>query len=518
VNFLTASPFNLSGAAGAGSKIVFAVDGTNYDVTLGNGAAVTGNTILGAFNTALSGHATATLDSSGHIKITNDSTGASHSVQVVAAATDAALLTAVGLSSGAAVTGTDATGANDFSGAASGTAAILVRVDGGSTQTVTLGNSSAATATAILTAFNGLTGATAALDATGHLKITSNTKGSDSSIEIVNAGGGSDAALLTALGLTGGNVTNGTNATESNVIQQLNNSIAGDEQLVAAGVQAVDDGGKIKITSSNDTYFRVAATSGGNAGFNNIGLTFTGNAQSAAPAVSPYVDSQGADASATLAYSDTLYGSDSQTINITGSDASGVKHTLSVAIHNNATSREQSIDQVLDKVNTALRQSNDSTLNRILAVKEESGGTQSIRFLSTVRGFQITVSGDPNGTGITPPTGNTSTATTAGSGASSDISTEASANAAVSALAEAVSTLGRAQAVVGRGQNQFNYAINLAQSQLTNLSAAESRIRDADLAQESANLTKSQILLQAGIAALAQANSAPQQVLTLLRG
>jgi flagellin len=72
--------------------------------------------------------------------------------------------------------------------------------------------------------------------------------------------------------------------------------------------------------------------------------------------------------------------------------------------------------------------------------------------------------------------------------------------------------------VVGRGQNQFSFAVNLASSQLTNLAAAESRIRDADLAEEAANLTKSQILLQAGIAALGQANSAPQQVLQLLRG
>ena len=78
--------------------------------------------------------------------------------------------------------------------------------------------------------------------------------------------------------------------------------------------------------------------------------------------------------------------------------------------------------------------------------------------------------------------------------------------------------LGKAQAVVGRGENQFNYAINLAQSQLTNFQTAESRIRDADLAAEAANLTKAQVLIQAGVAALAQANSAPQQVLSLLRG
>ena len=99
----------------------------------------------------------------------------------------------------------------------------------------------------------------------------------------------------------------------------------------------------------------------------------------------------------------------------------------------------------------------------------------------------------------------------------SDISNQTSAQMAVTSLAAAVKALGSAQAVVGRGENQFNYAVNLAQSQLTNLATAESRIRDADLASEAANLTKAQVLMQAGVAALAQANSAPQQVLSLLR-
>jgi flagellin len=104
-----------------------------------------------------------------------------------------------------------------------------------------------------------------------------------------------------------------------------------------------------------------------------------------------------------------------------------------------------------------------------------------------------------------------------GVGATSDLSTQSGAQAAVSALSNAVTALGSAQAVVGRGENQFNYAINLAQSQVTNLSTAESRIRDADLASEAANLTKAQILMQAGVAALAQANAAPQAVLSLLK-
>ena len=64
----------------------------------------------------------------------------------------------------------------------------------------------------------------------------------------------------------------------------------------------------------------------------------------------------------------------------------------------------------------------------------------------------------------------------------------------------------------------MNYAIGLAQSQISNFTAAESRIRDADVASEAANLTKAQVLQQASMAAMAQANSAPQAVLSLLKG
>jgi flagellin len=58
---------------------------------------------------------------------------------------------------------------------------------------------------------------------------------------------------------------------------------------------------------------------------------------------------------------------------------------------------------------------------------------------------------------------------------------------------------------------------NLASS-YENLSAANSRIRDVDVAQETANMTKAQILSQAGLAVLAQANQLPQSALSLLRG
>ncbi len=89
---------------------------------------------------------------------------------------------------------------------------------------------------------------------------------------------------------------------------------------------------------------------------------------------------------------------------------------------------------------------------------------------------------------------------------------------AITAITSAVALLGSVQGKVGTGQNQLGYAINLAQSQIANFSAAESRIRDADVASEAANLTKAQVMSQASMAAMAQANSAPQSVLALLRG
>ena len=78
-------------------------------------------------------------------------------------------------------------------------------------------------------------------------------------------------------------------------------------------------------------------------------------------------------------------------------------------------------------------------------------------------------------------------------------------------------TLGTVQAQVGTLENRLQYAISLAQSQIVNNKAAESRIRDANIAEESANLTQYNILTQSGIAALAQANQSTGAVLALLR-
>jgi flagellin len=85
---------------------------------------------------------------------------------------------------------------------------------------------------------------------------------------------------------------------------------------------------------------------------------------------------------------------------------------------------------------------------------------------------------------------------------------------AIDADIDAVST---ARAGYGAVQNRLEHALSVTGSYQENLTSAESRIRDVDMAEEMVNLTKNQILQQAGTAMLAQANQAPQAVLQLLR-
>jgi flagellin len=95
--------------------------------------------------------------------------------------------------------------------------------------------------------------------------------------------------------------------------------------------------------------------------------------------------------------------------------------------------------------------------------------------------------------------------------------TGAQAITALGQIESAIGTLGTVQNTIGTLQNRLQFAISLAQSQIVNTQAAESRIRDANIAEESANMTRYNILSQSGIAALAQANQTSSSVLALLR-
>ncbi len=97
------------------------------------------------------------------------------------------------------------------------------------------------------------------------------------------------------------------------------------------------------------------------------------------------------------------------------------------------------------------------------------------------------------------------------------VSTQASANAAIASLDAAISIVSSERAKLGAVQNRLERTISNLNSQAENLTASESRIRDADVAKEAINLTRLQILQQAGVAAQSQANASPQAVLSLLQ-
>ena len=118
-------------------------------------------------------------------------------------------------------------------------------------------------------------------------------------------------------------------------------------------------------------------------------------------------------------------------------------------------------------------------------------------------------------TGLTA--GTTAAATVTGF-AALDISSVAGADTALTSMDAALTAINSARANLGAIQNRFSSVVSTLQSTTENLSAARSRIMDADFAMETSSLTRGQILQQAGTAMLAQANSLPNNVLSLLRG
>jgi flagellin len=98
-----------------------------------------------------------------------------------------------------------------------------------------------------------------------------------------------------------------------------------------------------------------------------------------------------------------------------------------------------------------------------------------------------------------------------------DISTAENANDAVDVINNAIEVVSKERAKLGAQQNRLEHTIKNLDTSSENLQAAESRIRDVDMAKEMMNFTKNNILQQAAQAMLAQANQAPQGVLQLLR-
>ena len=152
------------------------------------------------------------------------------------------------------------------------------------------------------------------------------------------------------------------------------------------------------------------------------------------------------------------------------------------------------ISQLLDRATTLASQSasdlfqgNRATLNaefaNVVAEIDREAGLGGL-----TSGLNSTVFVAPGASGQVGVSFGAVTSTTLGINAS-DINTAAAAQSTVGAISTAVSTLGGVQGSVGSSQNRLQFAISLSQNQIVNVSAAESRIRDANIAEESANLT-----------------------------
>ena len=181
------------------------------------------------------------------------------------------------------------------------------------------------------------------------------------------------------------------------------------------------------------------------------------------------------------------------------------------------------IATLLDRMATLATQSASSSSNvdrtqldlEFQALIAEIDREASVAEVDATQGFSVFVSNDGSN-GVIGGTISAADSTTLGV-ASLSVDTAANAATAVAAMQSAISTLGTAQNTVGVLENRLQFAVSLAQQQVVSNKAAESRIRDANIAEESANLTRYSILTQSGLAALAQANSQSAAVLGLLR-
>lgn len=214
--------------------------------------------------------------------------------------------------------------------------------------------------------------------------------------------------------------------------------------------------------------------------------------------------------------------------------------TTGIRSANDAISRLQiedgamsNISSLLDRALTLATQSASDTFlgSRTTLDAEFSSVLSEITRTATAAGLQT---GSANLTGRSVFVGNTQIATGAsvtyvsfalttavdstGLGVSTqNITSQANADAAITALQSAVSNLGTVQGRAGAAMNRLQFAISQAQSMSVAVASSESRIRDANVASEAAALTKFNILNQSGLAALSQANQSAQSVLSLLR-
>ena len=192
-------------------------------------------------------------------------------------------------------------------------------------------------------------------------------------------------------------------------------------------------------------------------------------------------------------------------INIKG--ANGITVTATVAQDDNVTN-EEALGRVIEAINSKTADTG------VTAFLEDNAGVKSIAFRATANDAGAASGVTVSGAGLASQT--LSQTKTVGID-KLDIGTQKGAWDALQQIDQAIDKVNSARGDLGAIQTRFEKTVENIDIQNENLSAARGRIIDADFAQETANLSRTQILQQAGTAMVAQANQLPQQVLTLLR-
>lgn len=332
---------------------------------------------------------------------------------------------------------------------------------------------------------NGLNIGTGAGNVTGGNSISSGITAAETlSFQYV----GSSGALSTF------NVSLSAGSSASTVLDTINN----DSNAQTQGIKAtLDSTGKLVISSSK--LFTVSSSVAG--GANQTSIAGAAAAVSdiavsgAAYTVSKAVSAGTAGATQTLDFLGDQIGfpNGGGSVNFASSaTAAGGATNATAAVNNSLALRAAGVFAIVDKANSS-----------------------NVTFVS-LKQFNLGISSDA---GNVAATNNIDAlqSTTAAAGPAAVTGGAAGAQVALQNIKDAILSLGQVQGKVGAGQNNLQQAIDLATNQVTNLQAAESRIRDADMSAEASDLARLTVLQQSGVAALAQANQSNQIVLSLLR-
>lgn len=499
---------------------------TSYtDADIGGGAGSGNTQLLSDINTAIAGSGfTASLNADNELVFTEDANGGDTiTFNDNGGAVNAAA--ALGLGEGSTDTGVVAVDPEN--------ATFDVYVNGGTVQSVNVDNNVASEAD-LLNEINGqLTGATASINDDGELVITSNTTGDSSSVQIANLGGnaaaelglvatsdsGADAGAAGFANLAAGDMVinsinigaaKATDDTSSYAGAASSSKEASGISIAAAINRSTDSTGVTATVNATSTSGATAATAGvaGNTAtlyINGVDVNMTVQADAdsnRASAVSQINSVSG--------QTGVIAEDNGTSVTLTAADGRNV--SLAMNTNGGATAANFGLGGVGESdfgsgaVDKAAADAVASTTYSTVTLSgagtiELSGGTNGNDDLASL-GFQKgEFGGAVSGQFLNEV----------------DISTQKGATNALAAIDNALNSVNSARADLGAVQNRFEATISNLGINSENLSAANSRIRDADFAAEAANLARFQVLQQAGISILSQANASGQQVLSLLQ-